>query len=137
MKIRKPYTIKKVGLDCTGDPGLTKQSMKDECDINLIIRKHHSGLVAHMRQADPVFLDCTGPEFDEAMQIVTSGRQTFEGLPSTIRNRFHNDVGEFLEFFNNEANREEAIKLGLIEKPPQPIAPVTPPTPPAPEEPAA
>ena len=48
-------------------------------------------------------------------------------LPSRVRRRFDNDPAELMEFLADEANREEAVMLGLIEKE-EPVQPA-----PAPE----
>ena len=38
-------------------------------------------------------------------------------LPADLRKRFSNDPGQLLSFLENEDNRAEAIKLGLVNAP--------------------
>lgn len=110
-------------------PSLTQQHFKDECDINNILRKFSAGTpVTHVAKRQPMYGDfTTGLGYQEAMNRVIEAQQAFLDLPATLRRRFHDDPGEFLEFVANEENRDEAIRLGLIEDPeppaPEPEAP--------------
>lgn len=47
---------------------------------------------------------------------------SFNMLPSEIRNRFQNDPGQLIGYLSDEKNNEEAYKLGLKirPKPPEP-----------------
>jgi phage internal scaffolding protein len=55
------------------------------------------------------------PSHQEAMSLVMAAEDHFMQLPSNIRSRFNNDPGQLLNFLGEASNREEAIKLGLIE----------------------
>ena len=44
-------------------------------------------------------------------------RTRLQSLLSRVRKRYNNDPAELLEFVMDEKNREEAVFLGLIEKP--------------------
>ena len=62
--------------------------------------------------------------FRQAQETVIAAAEAFAALPSRVRQRFNNDPAELLEFLADESNREEAVFLGLIEKPePQESAP--------------
>ncbi len=101
--------------------GRTKQSFKDECDINLIMAKYQkTGAITHVNKYGAQYTDTTSIDFTEAMQLVTSAQQMFDGLPSSIRTRFDNDPSQFLDFVQDANNVPEMRKLGLI-------APETPP----------
>ena len=39
----------------------------------------------------------------------------FAALPASIRARFNNDAGAYVDFFNDSKNYDEAVKLGLVE----------------------
>lgn len=93
----------------------TKQEFKDECDINTILARYNrTGELPLVNQALPQYLDVTGHDFQEHMNIVRGAQDMFNGLPSELRNRFNNDPAQFLDFTANVENREEMAKLGLL-----------------------
>lgn len=96
-------------------PGRTKQSFKTECDINHIMARYQkTGVIEFTQKHAPQYADCTGIEFQAGMEIITRAQALFNALPSTLRNRFHNDPGEFLDFVHDDKNLEEARELGLL-----------------------
>lgn len=107
---------------------MTQQQYKDDCDVNLIIKKYiETGSVTHVRNAaEGVYADLTDlPSFEEAMKTVAEASAAFETVPAHIRLRFNNDPGQFISFLDNPENDEEAIKLNLKVRrqapPPDPI----------------
>jgi len=102
----------------TREPSRTKQAFKAECDINTIIARFlRTGQIDMAQRLEPRYGDCTGIEFQSAMLKVKEAQSLFSELPSAIRSRFRNEPAEFLTFIQDPNNRDEAIKLGLIEKP--------------------
>ncbi len=96
--------------------GRTKQSFKDECDINQIMAKYQkTGAMAHINQHGGNYAFATSLDFSEAMRLVTQAQDMFDGLPSSIRNRFANDPAQFLDFVQDANNIDEMAELGLIE----------------------
>lgn len=94
----------------------TEQSHKNECDVNMIIRKYDkTGLITHTQEFEAKFGDMRGDDYKTMLDKVVAAREKFDGLPSHVRDRFENSPEKFLRFFEDENNREEAIKLGLIE----------------------
>jgi len=111
----------KVYCDCSESPSLTKQSMKDECDINLMMARYQatgvmpSGMLPGQREA--AFGDFSeGFDYMEAQSRILKAQEAFQSLPSRVRERF-GDPSEIIEFLADPGNLEEAIKLGLVEKP--------------------
>ena len=97
---------------------MTKQSHKDECDVNLIIRdftKNGNVPITSGRVAG--YYDASSMSFQDAMNFINNAQREFEDLPSAIRKRFGNDPDQFVQFIGDPDNRDEAIKLGLIEPP--------------------
>lgn len=91
-----------------------RQSFKDECDINNIMKKYQvTGVIDWVAKYEGSYSDLTGYDFMESQLIVAKASEMFADLPSSVRKRFQNDPGEFLEFMSDESNSEEAIKLGL------------------------
>lgn len=97
----------------------TKQEFKEECDINQILKMWiKTGQAPFM--ATPVaygdFSQVT--DFQESIELVTQTEQQFAALPSHLRDRFGNDAKQLLAFLENDDNREEAEKLGIVAKMP-------------------
>lgn len=98
---------------------LAQQHFKDECDINSIMRRYQkTGFLV-----DPLTPVTTLPQFGDfsteydfhaAQTLIAHATQEFDELPAWLRKRFSNNPSELLAFLENESNREEAIKLGLI-----------------------
>lgn len=105
----------------TGSDTPVKQADKSKCDINKIIAKHdRTGMINHLNGRKPFYGDVSEVEgYQQALDKVTKAQELFMGLSGTIRKRFRNDPEEFINFVNDENNREEAVELGLIEKPPE------------------
>lgn len=105
----------------TGKGSLTKQSFKDECDINTIVRKYsQTGVLTHVRTTRPMFGDFTKvSSYQEALNAVMAAQDSFMTLDPKIRARFGNDPQQFLDFIDDPSNLDEARRLGLVppEKP--------------------
>lgn len=97
-------------------PSMTKQSFKDEVNINKIMDKFQkSGALTHYAKHAPTYGDATQVDLHEAIRIVAEADEMFDELPSSIRKRFSNDPEEFLEFVQDPKNLEEMRKMGLAE----------------------
>lgn len=106
--------------------GLTKQSFKNECDINKIMEKFQkSGAISHYASHAPDYGECTQANLQDALNIVADANTMFEELPSSIRAKFHNDAGQFLDFVQDKKNLEEMRELGLANKAAPKPAPVS------------
>lgn len=114
--IRTAYGPKKrVSLSFPPGSGRTKQSFKDECDINQILaRFKRTRTFDFVNTMQPRYGDCTGLEFRQAMETVAGAKSMFHAMPAHLRARFNNDPAEFLDFVNDERNRDEARELGLL-----------------------
>lgn len=102
------------------DDGKTQQSFKDEVDINTIVRRF--GLTGEMPQnfAMPVSGDFTSAmSFQESMNLVVQAQEAFMTLPAEMRDRFGHDPARLISFLEDEKNRDEAVKLGLVSLPPE------------------
>lgn len=96
----------------------TKQEMKDECDINQILRRFQkTGMVNHLASGVPQFGDVSGvTDFRSAVERVEVARGFFDRLPSPIRKEFDNDPVAFVDAFSDAAQRPRLEELGLIAK---------------------
>jgi phage internal scaffolding protein len=48
------------------------------------------------------------------MNFIAEAQSMFNDLPSSIRDRFANDPGTFLDFCSNDVNRKELAQMGLL-----------------------
>lgn len=104
----------RVQITC-GDENPTKQSFRDECDINNIMAKYQkTGAVAHTNRHAGEYGFASSHDFAESMRIVTTANEMFADLPSSIRSKFANSPENFLGFVQDPANREEMAKMGLL-----------------------
>lgn len=137
MSYRDRNSTQRVRLFNDG-PTMTKTSFKESCDINVILRRAAKGeVMTHLREGG-AFRDLPPAiEFHEAMNMVLAAEQAFQELPSDVRRRFQNDPGSLLAFVEDASNREEAIELGLIDKPASPAVDAASPAPAPSQEDAA
>lgn len=107
------------GIDFDPEEGLTKQSFKDECDINNIMTRFNAtGVVSHVSSIAPEYGDfMSAGDFQSSLNTVIEAQAMFDALPAVLRDRFANDPKQLLAFIADDKNREEAIKLGLVKEP--------------------
>jgi len=121
--LRTPYNYdtdaasNESGLHCE-DASLAQQHFKDECDINNILRQFNITGLLPEAPLSPRYGDFTGiGDYHTALNQVIAAEDEFMSLPATLRARFENDPAQLIEFLDNPENKDEAIKLGLINKP--------------------
>lgn len=107
------------GFRCADD-SVVQHQFADEVDINTIVRRF--GLTGEL-PGDikmPQSGDFSGiGDFHSAMSLVRSAQEEFMRVPAHIRARFSHDPQLFSEFFNDPANQDEAISLGLATRKPE------------------
>lgn len=98
----------------------TQRQFAKDTDINEIVRRF--GLTGQLPDGigAPQSGDFTNiTDFTEAMRQVRAAQEAFDRLPAATRVRFNHDPGLMLAFLHDENNRDEAMKLGMIKKPPE------------------
>lgn len=126
-------------IDCgetETNKGRTIQSEAEGCDINRMMATfQRTGQIPQSTKI-PHYGDFSNVvDFIDAKNLVNEAEILFNSLPANVRTRFKNNPAEFLEFMNDEANKEEAEELGLIREPesdPEPTPSEPPETPEAP-----
>lgn len=104
----------------TGSDSPVVQSQKDEADINVIVKRFGITGVLPISVKIPLSGDYSDiVDFRGAQDLIVQARNEFMKLPADVRERFRNDPQELLYFVSDEANRDEAVKLGLIEAVPK------------------
>lgn len=134
--LREPgnYDADQVSLD-TGlvcaDESRTQQSMRDEADINVLVKRFGvtgqmpvSVRIPEYQDFDAVF------DFQSAQNAILQAQASFNAMPAEVRSRFDNSPQRFLEFCANPANLDEMRKIGLA-VPKEPEADNPPPVDPA------
>lgn len=119
MEIRKNLVhVVSDGLICI-TPSRTQQQFKDECNVNNILRNYVStGILSHVSDQVPQFGDFSQlpSDYGEALALIERSREEFMTLPSEVRERFDSNPLNLVKFLQDENNREEAEKLGLVNK---------------------
>lgn len=107
-------------LKCEDD-SLAIQSAEEESNINTIVRRF--GLTGELPSdvKMPQSGDFTNiPDFHAAMNMVRKTQEEFLRVPAEVRARFGNDPQAFMQFVEDDANRAEAKRMGLL-KPDAPV----------------
>jgi len=127
------------GIDFSKDEKITKDSFKDECDINNIIKRFLRGETIPAF-VPGVFADVSHyGDYREMRQQMREADEYFETLPAEIRERFNNSTAELLDAVADPNRKEELQQLGLFPPelpsdapgatpPPPPTASPAPPT---------
>jgi len=99
--------------------GRTKQSFRDETDINKILhRAQKAGTLSHLEKYEGTYGDFSNFDFLEAQINLTAGREVFDALPSELRNEFKQSPAAFFDFVNDPANKDDlANKLPKLAAP--------------------
>lgn len=121
VRIIFPYG-EKLDISLSDFPdGRTKQSFRDECDINRIMARYiETGMLEGRDPNAARYLDVTdlqSMDYQAALNFVIDAQASFFDLPSAIRSRFQNDPGALIAFLDNPVNKDEAIRLGLLPNP--------------------
>jgi len=103
------------------DEDRTVQSYKEDADINVMIRRF--GIAALAKPQEAGYYDFTNAPRDymEALNAINEADRRFAQVPAEIRARHENNPAKFAKWLLDEANAEEARKLGLLK--PKPDAP--------------
>lgn len=110
------------------EPSKTVQADAKEADINKVISRIISGGGARVNSAPAVFADVSQfSGLQDALIMVSEAQEGFMSLDADVRERFDNDPVKLVAFLEDASNREEAVKLGLVEAAtPVPASPVSP-----------
>lgn len=98
------------------DKGMTQQEFLFDSDINEIVRRF--GLTGKLPDdlRVPLSGDFTGIEdYHSAILAVRKAEEAFMEMPAELRARFNNDPQILMDFLADGTNRNEAVKLGLVQ----------------------
>ena len=114
--VRKPreyaFTFKK--------PSLVQAQHQSDCDVDNILAKYRkTGMLTHINKHQGNFGDFTNvDEYNASLERVMQAQQSFDQLPSELRNKFGNDPAQLVQFISDPKNLDDCYKYGLKIKPP-------------------
>lgn len=90
------------------DDSRTKQSFKEDCDINLILEKaSRTGMVSHLSKYGAQYGDFVDVDFESMLNTVAEANTLFAELPAEVRREFGNSQQKFFDFVNDPANKDD------------------------------
>jgi len=108
--------MSKYAITCKG--GRTKQSFKDQVNINIIYEKAKRGGLVPQSGRTPMYMDVSEVgDYQQSIHVVMQAEKAFMQLPAKVRERMANDPGRLVDYLADPDNEAEAIKYGLINKP--------------------
>ena len=133
MKFRTGYdgfgddVSRETGLACSL-PTRAKQAFKDECDINVIVKRFGIGYELPSSFRLPQFGDFSGIDsFEDAANAIAVAHENFDMLPADVRARFSNNPVDFVNFVTNADNFDDVVKMGLAKAKEAPTGDLEPP----------
>ena len=101
-------------FETTGE-SMTQQHFAEESEINNILRSHdRNGVIEHIHRGNSIYADFSGiTDLSDALHQIKEAQQEFLNVPSEIREKFHNDAGQFFKFASNPDNLDELRSMGL------------------------
>ncbi len=92
--------------------GRTKQSFKDETDINIILKRaQKSGTISHLNKYEARYADFSNFDFFETQLMLSKGSEMFADLPVELRKEFNQSPAQFFDYVNDPANKDRLEKL--------------------------
>ncbi|AXH75288.1 MAG: internal scaffolding protein [Microviridae sp.] len=94
---------------------MTQQHFAEESEINNILRSHdRNGVIEHINRGKAIYGDFSNiTDFSDALEQINQAKEEFMTIPSSIREKFQNDAGQFFKFASNPDNLSELQKMGL------------------------
>jgi len=94
----------------------TKQSFREEADINTIMRRYlRTGILESQARGVPRYGDFTSAEdYHACMTRVRQAEELFMTLPAEVRDHVDNDPRKLLDLVFDPSRVDEARELGLI-----------------------
>lgn len=124
--VRTPYNYDmdkasdESGISFVGQESTVQQQFAEEVDINTIVRRFGlTGEVPDDYRAAQSGDFTNVVDYQSALNAVRAADEAFLELPGELRARFNNDPQALLEFVSDGRNRDEAVKLGLVQLPPE------------------
>lgn len=116
MKFGTAYTPYNRNIKTSDKPSLTDESYKDYCDISLMIERFKVNKIPP-RTVDIAYgYSPTAEDVTNAQMLLAEVKSNFEGLPSSIRDEFGNNVQNYLDYISDKSNLKDCYERGLIDR---------------------
>lgn len=133
LRLMRAYDAAVVSAETAIDTGTlspVQQHLKDEVDINTIVKRF--GITHQVPAGVPggIFGDFTDvSDYESAVAKIERAQEGFLTLPADVRERFGNDPGKLVGFARNVPEEMLNAELGLAARgaAEAPVAPVVPP----------
>jgi len=105
------------------DESLTVQSFAQDADLNVLAKRFGiNGIPMH--PVDPSHYRDTSedPQLRDILDAQRDAQHHFNALPAKLRKRFHNSPKELWNFLQDPENADEAVRLGILSRDPEPEA---------------
>lgn len=97
------------------EPNLTDQSMKDACDINIMMKNFIQSGNFPEPTIIPNYIDCTSiPSLENAYNRVRTASEAFANLPAEVRKLMDNDPSKMESVLANPDYAGIFLKHGLL-----------------------
>ncbi len=112
----RPVSERPTAKNYEGEEALTKQEFKDECDINIIMRRYKkTGDLTHVRDHLGTGGDFSQVnDFQMSLNMLIDAQDQFDRLPAELRKHCDHDPAVFIDWVDNPENLQEAIRLGIF-----------------------
>jgi hypothetical protein len=103
-------------------PGITQQEFKDDCDMNLILKKY--GVYAGMDAPPAIYRDVShGYDYLEAFNAVEEANAAFAALPADARRQLGDSPWRLMQLSQTPEGVAQLKKMGFADLSPEPEAP--------------
>ncbi len=92
--------------------GRTKQSQRDECDINKLLERYQrDASLGHLEKYQGVYGNYADYDFENHVTKIAEMQTIFEQLPAEVKKDFGQKPDKFFEFVTDPANAERLPEL--------------------------
>lgn len=100
------------------NPSLTKQSFKQECDINTIVNRfQNTGQIPLQNNLEPQYGNAPDLDLKTALDNVKNLHREFDDLPDYKKQIFNNNPTEYAEFLSQYEERPESFHSSFLDEP--------------------
>ncbi len=92
--------------------GKTKQSQRDECDINKLLERYQrDASLGHLEKYQGVYGNYANYDFENHVTKIAEMNTIFEQLPAEVKRDFGQSTNKFFEFVTNPENENRLTEL--------------------------
>jgi hypothetical protein len=100
---------------------MTKQSHKDECDVNLIVARHLEigGVITPQEFNEEIVVLPENFDYKEALDALNAADEAFMKLPAEIRSAHDNNPGNLLNHLDSKAFLSGEVDIKGVARQPE------------------